>query len=286
MGKTCNESHPPSSAPLACSVVRWTQFVADHLSELEYDAGPNEPSLTLPLAQKAADISEPIAGIVFEVDNVLCDGTTWRRWLMHALSQLGLYTHYGPFFRIWEHDFLPVAQRGEESFVDVFRRFIQSAGLSPGAVDELLTAGISQRQQMEQSARPFPCVGSTLEAFQQASIKLAVLSDTTETKQVISEKLVRLGLSEYLPTVLTSGELKTVKPDAACYEATLQALGLKASQVLFIAARSQDLAGATAAGMRTIAFNYESSAKADAFVDRFVDLKQLVAPETVSRRAA
>ncbi len=286
MGKTCNESHPQGNSQPASSAERWKQFVANHLSEIEQGAGHNEPSLSLPLSHHAVSDTEPIRGIVFEVDNVLCDGTTWRRWLMRALSQLGLYTHYGPFFRVWEQDFLPLAQRGEEAFIDVFRRFIQSAGLSPGAVDELLTAGITQREKLEQTARPFPCVRTTLQALQQANIQLAVLSDTTESNEVLVQKLVRLGLSEYLPTVLTSSELHQVKPDGACYEASLQSLGLKASQVLFIAARSQDLAGATTAGMRTIAFNYESNAKADAYVDRFVDLRQLVSVENISRRAA
>lgn len=286
MGKTCNESDQPRRFSASSASGRWAEFVASHLCDVGNVADANETSLKLPQPPSSVANGEPIAALVFEVDNVLCDGTTWRRWLLHALSQLGLYTHYGPFFRIWDRDFLPEAQRGSEPFVEVFRRFLQSAGLSRGAVDELITAGMSQWQKVERDSRAFPCVRSTLAALQQSGIRLAVLSDTTETTVGLCQKLARLGLAEFLPEVTTSRDLQAVKPEVACYQASLKALGLQASQVLFVGARTRDLAGAAEAGMRTIAFNYEANAKADAFVDRFVDLRQLGASEVSLRKAA
>jgi len=286
MGKTNNQSQTSRRAPAPCPVGRWTQFAASHLSDVGDVADLDDASLTLPLALSTAANDEPIAGFVFEVDNVLCDGTIWRRWLLHALTQLGLHTHYGPFFRIWDQDFLPDAQRGQQPFAEVFRRFLQSAGLSRGEVDELVSAGMTQQQKLEQDVRPFPCVRSTIEALHQAGFRLAVLSDTTETTEALCQKLARLGLSQWLHEITTSHDLHAVKPDRGCYQASLKSLGLPASQVAFIGSRTHDLAGAADAGMRTIAFNYEVTAKADAFVDRFVDLRQLTADALSTRVAA
>lgn len=286
MGKTCNESHQAGRLPASSNSERWAEFVANHPSDVEGVGDANANSIKLPQPGRTAESDEPIAALVFEVENVLCDGTTWRRWLLHSLAQLGLYTHYGPFFRIWDQDFLPEAQRGREPFVEVFRRFLQSAGLSRGAVDELIAAGMCQWQKLQQEARPFPCVRSTLANLQQSGIRLAVLTDTPETKLELCQKLVRLGLSELLPEVTTSRDLQAVKPEGSCYQASLDALGLQASQALFVGARSRDLQGAREAGMRTIAFNYEAHAQADAFVDRFVDLRQLSSGQASARKAA
>ncbi len=286
MDKSCNALHLPQRPSVPCSFGQWTKFAASHIPDTG-DFHPLHASAGMvPPAQRKGTNDEPIAGLVFEVDNVLCDGTIWRRWLLRALSQLGLYTHYGPFFRIWDRDFLPDAQRGEQPFVEVFRRFLLSAGLSRGEVDELVAAGMSQWHKLEQEARPFPCVRSTLTALRQAGFQLGVLTDSIESKDEVRRKLDRLGLSPLFQETAASRDLKTVKPDRVCYQASARGLGLPESRVAFVGARTRDLVGAASTGMRTIAFDYEANASADAYVNRFVDLQQLIPDITGARQAA
>jgi len=54
----------------------------------------------------------------------------------------------------------------------------------------------------------------------------------------------------------------------------LQQMGLTPDQVVFVGHKSYELDGASAVGMRTIAFNYEEGANADFYVDHFAELLQ------------
>ena len=72
-----------------------------------------------------------------EVCNILYDDTDWRRWLLRLLTKLGLRTEYGPFFRIFDRDYLDAVYRGQQPFNDAMDAFFISAGLSPGQADEV-----------------------------------------------------------------------------------------------------------------------------------------------------
>ncbi|MFH1266784.1 MAG: hypothetical protein ABIK89_13735, partial [Planctomycetota bacterium] len=58
----------------------------------------------------------------------------------------------------------------------------------------------------------------------------------------------------------------------------LEAMDLPAERVAFVGHDADELAGATRAGLATIAFNYDPDAKADVFLARFEELLQLVGP--------
>ena len=55
-------------------------------------------------------------------------------------------------------------------------------------------------------------------------------------------------------------------------------MGLSAAQVAFVDHDAGELAGATAVGMPTIAFNFDPEAEADVYLDRFEDLINVVGP--------
>ena len=54
----------------------------------------------------------PIRGLLLDACNILYDDTAWRRWLLRLLMRLGLRTEYGPFFRIFDRDYLDAVYRG------------------------------------------------------------------------------------------------------------------------------------------------------------------------------
>jgi FMN phosphatase YigB (HAD superfamily) len=65
------------------------------------------------------------------------------------------------------------------------------------------------------------------------------------------------------------------KPDPQIYQAALKQLDTPPEQAVFVGHKVSELEGACAAGMRTIAFNYEVNARADYFIENFCDLLQL-----------
>jgi len=220
----------------------------------------------------------PIAGLLFDMGDVLYDATFWRRWLLRVLSQLGVHTSYRSFFHIWDHDFLDDVYRGRREFCEAFQAFLLSVGLSPGQIDEVEAACQARRSEWERNARLLPGVKPTLAKLHAAGVTMGVLSDSKYPAAVLGERLERLGLGGMFHTVVSSLDLKRIKPDPVCYRAALRAMELAADRVAFVGHDSEELAGAAGVGMPTIAFNYDADAKADVFITRFEDLFPMVGP--------
>jgi FMN phosphatase YigB (HAD superfamily) len=67
-------------------------------------------------------------------------------------------------------------------------------------------------------------------------------------------------------------------PERACYLTALKALHLPAGEVAFVGHDAAELAGAAAAGMPTIAFNFDADARADVYLARFEELLEVIHP--------
>jgi FMN phosphatase YigB (HAD superfamily) len=103
-----------------------------------------------------------------------------------------------------------------------------------------------------------------------------VLCDSEYPAFRLTDQLQRMGLAELLPIVISSVDLERTKPDPACYQSVLNALGLPARQVAYVGHDAEELAGARAIGMPTIAFNFSADAEADAYVTSFCEIIELV----------
>ena len=221
-------------------------------------------------------LAAPVAGILFDMGGVLYDDTAWRRWLLRLLHQVGLYTHYRSFFRVWDREFLARVQRGECLFCEAFHQFMLSVGLSPALVDEVEAACQARRRELEAGIRPLPGVKSTLVRLRQANVVLAALNNSDQTTPALVERLERIGLGGLFGVVLSSIDLQRTKPDPASYQTALEAMGLPASSVAFVGHDAEELSGATAVGLQTVAFNFDPDAQADVFIARFEELAEIL----------
>jgi HAD superfamily hydrolase (TIGR01509 family) len=225
-------------------------------------------------------LPRPVEGLLFDMGDVLCDATLWRRWLLRVLSQLGLHTSYRSFFHIWDHDFLDDVHRGRREFSEAFQAFLRSVGLSPAQIDEVEAACQARRNEWERTGRLLPGVKSTLGKLHAAGVVMSVLSDSESPGPLLHQRLDRLGLGEMFQVVVSSIDLERIKPDPLCYRTALRAMELPADRVAFVGHDAEELAGAAAVGMPTIAFNYDPDAKADVFIARFEQLLPLVTPRS------
>jgi HAD superfamily hydrolase (TIGR01509 family) len=207
---------------------------------------------------------------------VLYDDTTWRRWLLRLLGQLGLHTHYRAFFRVWDREYLVRVERGEAEFCDMFRSFMLAVGLRPSQIDEVQAACQARRREMEAAIRVLPGVKTTLSRLRQTGMVLGALTNSEHSTAVLCERLDRIGLSNLFSVVISSFDLKRTKPDAASYQAALGGLGLKAADTAFVGHDTEELAGASAVGMRVVAVNFDPDAQADVFIARIEQLTEVL----------
>ena len=218
---------------------------------------------------KPRPLTKNVEGILFDMCNILYDDTVWRRWLLQLLSRLGLSTNYCSFFRLWERDYLSDVHSGRREFREAFVSFLRCAGLSAGQIDEVEAASHARRRQLESQSRPLPGVRSTLWRLHQEGFVMGVICNSEHPTNVLRDRLRVFGIEKMFHGVLSSLDLSRCMPDPACYLAGLQAMNLAPEKVAFIGHDRLELAGASAVGMPTVAFNFDTDAQADVHIDRF-----------------
>ncbi len=217
----------------------------------------------------------PIRGLLLDACNILYDDTEWRRWLLRLLVRLGLRTEYGPFFRIFDRDYLDAVYRGQRPFGDALDAFLISAGLSAGQAEEVHRALDSHRRHRDASHRPLIGVRETLAQLGSAGMKLGVLCNSEHPGEAIRQQLAELLGESPWAAVISSRDLGCTMPDAACYRAALHAVQLPAADAAFVGHDARELRGAAIEGLSTIAFNSDRDARADVYLQRFEDLIEL-----------
>jgi HAD superfamily hydrolase (TIGR01509 family) len=230
--------------------------------------------------RQVARFGRPVSGVLFDMGGVLYDETTWRRWLLRLLRQLGIAGDHRDFFRAWDRDFQGQVHRGERSFCDAFRAFLRSVGLTQPQCDEVEASCRAQRRMFDTGLRLLPGVKSTLIRLGQLGFVLGAVTDSEYSAETLRGRLDQLGLEDLFSAVVSSFDLRRTKPDPACYLAALESMRLPAADVAFVGHEAAELAGAALVGMPTIACNFEASAQADVFISRFEDLLEVVQRRT------
>ncbi|HEV3137605.1 MAG TPA: HAD family hydrolase [Pirellulales bacterium] len=234
---------------------------------------PASPSVgSSPCGEFAPGAARHAVGLVFDLDDVLYDATLWRRWLLRLVASLGVRASYASFYRLWDREYLVDVHCARREYDEAFQSFLLASNLSWAQIDEVEAASRIQRENLELNVRPLPGVVKTIARLVDLGLPLVALADAPYPAARLSQRLDRLGLANRFKTVLSSFDLEAAKPSAPCYQAALDALGLPAQDVTYVGHDAEDLEGAKAIGMRTVAFNYQRHARADFYLTRFEDL--------------
>lgn len=217
---------------------------------------------------------DSIRAVVFEPSGVLYDATPRRRWLWQLVTRLGLRLTYSDFIRPWDELFLPPVLCGKRSYSESMRSFLISLGISAADLSEVEAAMPLRGHSLESGVRPLPGVTRVLSRLSNSGLQLAALCDCSSSGGDLKTQLEQLGLGGFFCAVITSVDLGTVKPNRKNYEAIEAALGCRASECILVSSQSDDLAGATLRGWRTIAFAANAACQADA---RVVSVTQMTA---------
>lgn len=152
--------------------------------------------------------------------------------------------------------------------------------------DVILKAyGIMQLDQLElgrkilaeedDSVEFFDGVQSTLVTLKKKGFLLGIVTDTANPIHVKLGWFDHGGFVDVWDSIISSQEIGVRKPDPAIYQAAMRQLGVTSDHAAFVGHKATELDGARAVGLKTIAFNYEKSAKADFYIQHFSDLLKL-----------
>ena len=224
--------------------------------------------------------SAVVLGLLFDMGDVLYDATVWRRWLIQLLRRFDLHLDYTTLFQSWDRHYLRDVHCGKRPLCDAFCEFMGSIGLAKPQIDEIELACRSRRHQLEREAKPLPGVRATIGRLHESGLKLGVLSDSQYSGEQLQEQLHRFGMGGLFMAVVSSLDLGQTKPAPACYLQALKQMGTAACETVFVGHDTEELAGAGAVGMRTIAFNFDPDASADVYIARFEELIQEVVKPT------
>ena len=104
--------------------------------------------------------------------------------------------------------------------------------------------------------------------------KLAIISnDSSQWSKYIREKF---DINNYFEVISISGDLKMQKPDKRIYQLTIEQLGCKAEDCLYIDDRKGNLEAASKIGMNVVLFNSRNNQYEGTSVSDFVSLSNIL----------
>lgn len=124
----------------------------------------------------------------------------------------------------------------------------------------------------ENNVQFFDGVAETLKALKAQGFLLGIITDTANPVSVKLRWFENGGFGHVWDAIISSQEVGVEKPDPLIYQAALRQFGLTAKEAVFVGHSPEELDGARALGIYTIAFNYPPNAQADLYIDHFSDL--------------
>jgi FMN hydrolase / 5-amino-6-(5-phospho-D-ribitylamino)uracil phosphatase len=196
--------------------------------------------------------------ITFDLDDTLWDVTplmhsaeaTLRAWLGEHAPTLGAV----PIEHLWaiRARLLSVEPALKHRLSELRKKILllalQEAGYPASQAEQLAEAGFQVFLSARHQVSLFPDVHATLEQLAN-QYQLGVITNGNADVR-------RLGLAEYFKFALCAEELGIGKPDPLPFQRALQHAGVQAEQAVHIGDHPEDdIAGARAAGLRSIWFN-------------------------------
>jgi HAD superfamily hydrolase (TIGR01509 family) len=171
-----------------------------------------------------------IQAIIFDFFGVIrTDG--YNRWLKeHGQG------HTGAFLTASErHD------RGELSEEGFFQAISEASGEPVGKIKQSMESGNELNELLVQY------IGKLRTTY-----KIVLLSNSAS--DYLRAEIKKYGLEKYFDHIVISSEVGMIKPELKIFEYSLNTLGLKPDQAIFIDDNPKDVASAEVAGIRSIVY--------------------------------
>ncbi len=227
----------------------------------------------------------PLAGLLLDCGGVLYDDTVWLRWLLRLLARLGLHTHFTPFRRIWQREYLTRVQAGDCDYWQALRAFLRAVGLSAGQIAEVQAAGMARQRDLEDDVLPLPGVVNTLTRLHQQGTRLTVLSSGHTDAARVQAQLARLGVAGLFDRILAEVDIVAAFPRQSALDIAVSLSDVPVNQLAYVGRDPRLLVQARRAGLRTVAINFDADAEADVYAEHFEQLLELLPWSSPSAKA-
>jgi putative hydrolase of the HAD superfamily len=211
--------------------------------------------------------SNQIQALLFDAGDILYHRPKGNLKFREFLSEIGIAYQEIP--EVKKKELRDQAFLGSISQSQYRQAFLNSYGImDPG----LVARGSRAVEEDENEVVFFEGVRETLISLKGKGYLLGIITDTS---QPIHNKLSWFesgGFGHVWDSIISSHEIGVEKPDPRIYAAALLQLGLSVPQAVFVGHSPEELEGAHAIGMKTIAFNHCESVKADFYIKKFADL--------------
>lgn len=231
---------------------------------------------TLELLRRLRCPWPPLVGLVLDCGGVLYDDTVWLRWLLKLLTRIGLHAQFAPFMRIWQREYLVRVKTGEVDYWQALQLFLRALGLTSGQTAEVLAAAKARRRELEASLLPLPGIISVLTRLRSQGVRLTVLSSGHTGAAEVQRQLARAGLDGLFDLVLAEIDIVAASPHQSALEPVIALIDLPVRQLAYLGRDAQMLQLAGAAGLRTVAVNYDGDAEADVYIEHAEQLLDLL----------
>ncbi len=229
-----------------------------------------QPVDTRHLCSRGSQATNQVRAFLFDAGDILYHRPHGYRRLKAFLYKLGLADRAIPAEK--QKGLKDMAFNGSISQVQYREEILKLYGITdPG----LLERGRRAIEEDENGVQFFKGVRETLLALKERGYLLGIITDTANPIHVKLEWFERAGIVDVWDSFISSKEIGVEKPNPRAYAAALTQLGLLPDQAVFVGHSPEELKGAQMHGMKTVAFNYKESTRADYYVDKFEDLLKL-----------
>jgi putative hydrolase of the HAD superfamily len=208
-----------------------------------------------------------VRALLFDAGDILYFRPKYPKKFATFLQELGL--ELTPHHKREKKTIKHKAYRGQITHDEYHEAVLAMYGITD---PELVARGKQILSEDDANIVFFEGVPETLFALKEQGFLLAIVTDTANSISAKLSWFERGGFAHIWDSIISSTELGSRKPDPILYQAALEQLGVTSDQAVFIGHRASELAGARAVGMQTIAFNYDTDARADFYIDQFTDL--------------
>ena len=220
-------------------------------------------------------MTRPLRGVLFDMDDTLFDhnhATVRATAAIHATEQaFGCWTpdelrhRHSLILEVIHEDVLAGRLQIDEARRERFRRLLMEAGASGATLDRAPDLAVRYRSEYEQGWRAVEGAIALLQEIKARGARVGIVTNNVKSEQLI--KLERCGLSPYVDVMVTSEETGIPKPDPRIFDVALNYLGLHAEETAMIGdIWRTDIAGAQAAGLRPVWFNWRGLPTLDSTV--------------------
>jgi putative hydrolase of the HAD superfamily len=196
-------------------------------------------------------------GLLFDLDNTVYDTKKQvvhaRMVAVRAMIKKGLQTDEKTAIRLLQEI---VAESGS-NYGQHYDLLAERAGCKN--VSRIVASGVlAYHDAKRKFLKPRPDIEKILKKLKKEGYNLGIVSNGIAVKQW--QKLIALGIDTLFDTVVISEEAGYCKPDKRIFESALSNLGLDADDAFYVGDHyEKDIAGAKAAGIKTILFETEEN---------------------------